>query len=104
MFNFHLREIDLKDENGIPQEPYHRTYRAEELPSNLLQNIISTVATFSWIPWKVPSEEELGNMTALFESPQPKMWGSCMDSYASLRYYQSATTQAICFLESIRSQ
>jgi hypothetical protein len=72
MFGFRLAGTDLVLDNGIYDMggAFYKKYEAEELPSNLVQNITSTLATLSWVPWKVPSEEELEKMTALFESPQ----------------------------------
>jgi hypothetical protein len=72
---------------------------SEELPSSLIRRIASAIATLPWEPWRLPVEEQLSEMGDLLDDPMPESWKSWERNLPQLRYYLSATSQAIRFLD-----
>ena len=64
----------------------------------------STIATTQWQPWAVPSEEQMIEVRDLFEDPRPDTWYNLEVALPDLRYFQSATSQAIRFLDALQLQ
>jgi len=80
-----------------PNEPRF----AEELPRQRLQEIVSTILGLSWKPWIVPMENELSQMRGIFDDPAPATWNGFNQGLPHLKYYVSATAQALRFLEDL---
>jgi hypothetical protein len=77
--------------------PLKTSRMSEELPSSLIRRIALAIATLPWEPWRLPVEEQLSEMGDLLDDPMPESWKSWERNLPQLRYYLSATSQAIRF-------
>ena len=77
---------------------------AGELSLLKLDHMRSTIATTLWQPWVLPTEDQLIEVRDLFEDPRPDTWYNFEDALPDLRYFQSATSQAIRFLDALQPQ
>ncbi|KAI4642467.1 uncharacterized protein J4E79_011529 [Alternaria viburni] len=77
---------------------------ADQLSYMELEDMRLIVSNTQWRPWIVPTEQEMTKLRDLFESRCPTHWSSFQDRLPGLRYYQSATSQAIRFLDGLPPQ
>ena len=72
-----------------------------QLTPQVREKIGSTIIGLQWLPWVVPTEVQLFKLRGVFESPNPLAWCKFEKGLSSLRYYESAASQAIQLLNTL---
>jgi len=98
--------LDRLMKNWYETSPHDERERQsiEQLSLLKLDHMRSTIATTLWQPWALPTEDQLIEVRDLFEDPRPDTWYNFEVALLDLRYFQSATSQAIRFLDALQPQ
>jgi hypothetical protein len=75
-----------------------RTY----LPT-VFKRIASVIAEIEFVPWRLPGVQQLTELEDLLAPPNPEARIRAVPPMNAQRFYVSAASQAICFLDSLQS-
>ena len=75
---------------------------AAELSTERLNEMRSTIANTQWRPWILPTDEQIITVRDLFETSNSIGWPNYKNELPDLRYFQSAASQAIRFLDALQ--
>jgi hypothetical protein len=85
---------------GIIMRPNLPTL-AQDLSQDRLNHITSVITDMGYLPWQLPTEEKVAELRSLIDHPEPLTWKCFCKELIGLRYYVSATSQALRFLDSL---
>jgi len=102
--NFNILDRLMRNWFRSSSQDERERHSVEQLSLPKLGHMRSIIATTLWQPWALPTEDQMIKVRDLFEDPRPDTWYNFEVALPDLRYFQSATSQAIRFLDALQSQ